>query len=543
MKRYAALLRNRAVWSAVLGGLAFASSAPPIDFLVGVVLGLSGLYLAYADATSVGSAIRRAWLWAFAAGLLGMAFIAAVVQRFTELGWPGGVLALVLLSAFQALTWAIGAGLAQSARSRLGLSSRFSFAVLVFVACSLPSVITWTPAALLSPRPELIQFAEMIGERGLSLVIAYGAALLAAPLLGAVTNRERSRRPVYALFAGLGLFAILAAEGAWRLRKVEQELARAPRLELGVVHAAIGAELRWRPEAKTRILSRLRNLTARSERSGAELSIWPEAAYPFVLPHTTVVSPWDERRIVGEGVRGPVLFGLITRSYPGSARYNSASIVEPGGALSKPQAKMALLWFGETVPLSEYLPFLTKVFARSGSLSAGSNVVLLNHGRARIGVLNCYEDTLPSIGRRIALARPNLLVNVTNDAWFGPTAEPELHFRLSVLRAVESRLDLVRAVNLGVPAWIDRAGLVRARGSSDEAGVLRVAPALNDTSPTLYTRAGDIPTWLGIIAIALAAAARTRKRTSLEPASTVKGRVRSPLGMAAPELPLTGRDP
>ena len=61
-----------------------------------------------------------------------------------------------------------------------------------------------------------------------------------------------------------------------------------------------------------------------------------------------------------------------------------------------------------------------------------------------IGVLNCYEDTLPGIGRRLHRPRPNLLVNVPTTRWFGPTSEPELHLRLSALRAVETRLDLVR---------------------------------------------------------------------------------------------------
>src|SRR6185503_2583330 len=144
--------------------------------------------------------------------------------------------------------------------------------------------------------------------------------------------------------------------------------------------------------------------------------------------------------------------------------------------LQPPQAKMQLLWFGETVPLGEYLPFLRRIFDRAGGLVPGAEVALLEHGGRRIGVLNCYEDTLPSVGRRVARAGPDLLVNVTNDAWFGPTAEPELHLRLSALRAVETRLDLVRAVNLGVPAWIDARGVVRARGSDDRESVMLATP-------------------------------------------------------------------
>jgi apolipoprotein N-acyltransferase len=114
----------------------------------------------------------------------------------------------------------------------------------------------------------------------------------------------------------------------------------------------------------------------------------------------------------------------------------------------------------------------------------------------------------------VARAQPNLLVNITNDAWFGPTAEPELHLRLSALRAIESRLDLVRAVNLGIPAWIDATGSVRRRGSTDSESVMLVSPTLNEMSPTLYTKAGDIPLLVLLFAVTLAAALRARKRSS-----------------------------
>jgi len=88
---------------------------------------------------------------------------------------------------------------------------------------------------------------------------------------------------------------------------------------------------------------------------------------------------------------------------------------------------------------------------------------------------------------------PNLLVNVTNDAWFAGSAESELHLRLAVLRAIESRRDLVRAVNLGVTSWVDAAGVIRARTTGEAATVLSVTPVLLESAPTLFDRAGDVP--------------------------------------------------
>jgi apolipoprotein N-acyltransferase len=374
-----------------------------------------------------------------------------------------------------------------------------------------------------------------VGERGVSLLLALAAALAATPLRRYV---EPGFRPLTARSAlthvgiAVTLVTALAAHGTWRMAQLERKRAALPRVKLGVVQAAVPARLRWQPEARQEILQRLRTLTREAEQAGAELVVWPEAAYPFTLPRDLRTAPADERRILGNGVRGPVLFGLLTRELPSRRRFNSATLVEPDGDLQTPQDKLALLWFGETVPLSEYLPFLARLFRRSGYLTAGSSVELLQHRAARIGVLNCYEDILPGIGRRIARAQPNLLVNVTNDAWFGPTTEPELHLRLSVLRAVEARLDLVRAVNLGVPAWIDASGVIRVRGNDAEQSVMHVAPALNEESPTLYTKAGDIPVWVGLLIATLAAA--TKRRSDLKSAA---GR------LARREAIATERDP
>jgi apolipoprotein N-acyltransferase len=519
-----------------VGGLLFSSAAPPLDFMPGVLLGLGGSYLAFAAAGSLRRAAQRAWLWALTAGLVGMAFVPQVVQRFTDLGWAGGVLALLLLCAFQALHWGAAAAIAHTLRARFGLPLPLAFGALVFIAISLPTVIAWSPAAVLSPWPRFIQLADLVGERGVSLLLALAAALAATPLrrylepsFAPLTPRSAAAH----VGAALSLMAALAAHGTWRMADVERSQAGLPRVKLGVVQAAVPARLRWQPEARQLILQRLRALTREAELAGAELVVWPEAAYPYTLPRDLRTAPGGERRLLGEGVRGPILFGLLTRELPSRRRFNSATLVEPDGDLQTPQDKLALLWFGETVPLSAYLPFLTQLFRRSGYLTAGSSVELLEHGAARIGVLNCYEDILPGLGRRIARARPNLLVNVTNDAWFGPTTEPELHLRLSVLRAVEARLDLVRAVNLGVPAWIDATGRIRLRGNDAEQSVMHVAPALNETSPTLYTKAGDIPVWVGLL-IATLAAARAKRESDLKSAA---GR------LARHEAIVTERDP
>src|SRR6185312_12850544 len=119
---------------------------------------------------------------------------------------------------------------------------------------------------------------------------------------------------------------------------------------------------------------------------------------------------------------------------------------------------------------------------------------------------------LPDLGRRLDVAlSPGLLVNITNDAWFEGTAEPELHARLGAMRAIEARLDLVRAVNLGVMSWIDAAGVVRARYAEARPGTLMATPAVRPPTLTVYARWGDAPLLMALAISSVVFAWRSRR--------------------------------
>src|SRR5258708_22928615 len=119
------------------------------------------------------------------------------------------------------------------------------------------------------------------------------------------------------------------------------------------------------------------------------------------------------------------------------------------------------MWVGEYIPFYGQIPWFTKLFPEASNFSRGSEPAsfpLTVGGRPyRIGPLICYEDIIPGFTRRVVGLQPNLLVNITNDAWFGRTAEPHQHLALAVFRSVEHRLDMLRAVNTGVSAHIDAA--------------------------------------------------------------------------------------
>lgn len=561
----AALRRHRPLLLALLGGVCFALTSPPTDLYPAVIVGLALLAASLAapgasrkapraasdaappparQALPLGffSAFGRGAAWGTAAGIVGLRFVPSVIQRFTPLGSAASYLALVLLAAAQSLIWAIGAGLAALLHRRARVPFELSFAIGVFVAVSLPTIFAWTPAGLVSPWPAFVQLAEVIGERGVSALFAIGAALLCRATLalygwapgqmGAPVERApEARRPwlrpavLRPAVAAAALFALLALHGALRIRAITRASEELPTVRVGLVDQAVGPHERWDPRNATAILRSLGDLTRKLEEQGVELTIWPEAAYPYTLDHDARRAPRGPTAIVGNKIRGPVVVGLITRDKPVTLpsgqietnTYNSASLVFPDGSMSAPYDKLQLLWFGETVPGGAQLPWLRRIFQKSGGLIAGAEPRALELPRTagpdlRMGVLNCYEDTLAGIGRRITTSlRPNLLVNVTNDAWFFGTAEPELHARLGAMRAIELRRDLIRAVNMGVTSWIDAAGVVRSHHDGSAPATLLVTPSVRDGDLSLYARLGDAPL-LGLFALAIAVFAWRARR-------------------------------
>jgi apolipoprotein N-acyltransferase len=520
--------RHRAPLLAAAGGAVASLATPPFDLFPLMFVGLGLLGLALRDISPERK--RGFWpgflyglLWGTAGQLIVLRFVPAVIMRFTDLGAGLGYLALVLLSMGQSVHWALGLGLAGFLRKRLDAPPELALGAGVLLALTLPNIFVWSPAGLLSPWPVLVQLAEWIGERGVSVLIAIVGMLAVRAAWGFVRARGFHRPSAVRGGVALALIAVMLGHGAWAMRAHERGLTEGETARVGLVNAAVPPKYRWQAKNWPTILSRLRNLTADAETTGVDLTVWPEGAYPYPLPHGSLRGPRGKRQILGGSARGPVLFGFIARA-PGFRRddgtvernsFNSATIIGDRRAMQPSYDKMELLWFGETVPLGEHLPWLRRAFQRSGGLVKGEELRGLTVERddaspLRVGVFNCYEDTLPDFGREVMnTLQPNILVNVTNDAWFVGSEEADLHLRLSAMRAIELRRDLLRAVNMGVPAWIDATGRVRMRNDFPQPSFISVEASLRDGPPTLYARFGDWPMWI-LLGLGVAVARRWR---------------------------------
>ena len=172
--------------------------------------------------------------------------------------------------------------------------------------------------------------------------------------------------------------------------------------------------------------------------------------------------------------------------------HNSAYLITPAGQVAGKYDKVHLVPFGEYVPLKRWLPFIHKMVAQVGDFKAGRRGNTLQWQHQRIGLLICYEVIFPGLARAMAQNGAHLLVNITNDAWFGRTSAAYQHFSMAVFRAVENRRSLARAANTGISGFIDPCGrrLAVTRLFEQSSATAEVA-LLNISSG--YTRWGDWP--------------------------------------------------
>jgi apolipoprotein N-acyltransferase len=425
---------------------------------------------------------------------------------------------MLLLTAYQGLEFALFSWGVYRLRARTG--GRLSVAVMAMlvmatIELAMPQVFPFYLAISQAWVPAVIQIADLTGPIGVSaLMVAWNGAIVDACHRWRAGSSElragRLRAALRPLAVAMAFLVLDLVYGAVRIHQVDAARAAAPKVKTGLVQANVGILEKWDPAEFAKLLTTHQRLSADLARAGAELMVWPESSYPYALPRPFAREwpPGDPRR-VRVGFDTPILFGALTRTEgaprkPGDRYpYNTALMLDAEGNVTGAYDKVFLMLFGEYIPFYDTIPWFTELVPEASNFSRGSEPAsfpLRVRGRDyKLGPLICYEDILPSFTRRVAKLSPNALVNITNDAWFGRTAEPHQHLALAVFRAVENRLELVRAVNTGVSAHVDAAGRVLARTDS-------VDPALTPDAPPatllvdlamlggggLYRRVGDL---------------------------------------------------
>lgn len=387
------------------------------------------------------------------------------------LGPLGGVLTALVVPA-AALTWAVPLALTRRVFGpRTLLALPFTWVVLEALRTQGPLAFPWgAPGYALVGTP-LAQLAALGGVSLLTLLVTFTASALAG--LG-----RRPRRSV--------LLALLALWGAgllwgWQRLNTAPGAPRTAVLVQGAIDPGVKARGRTLEELQLYL-----DLTRRALRRGpADLVVWPETASPLPASDPRVLGPLRNLGV-------PVLLGA-PGDVPGEAR-NSAYALDRG--VTGRQDKRVLVPFGESLPFAGPLGFLYAPVLNSlgmpgyVSTTPGKLLNVLPLRDLRLGVSICYESVFPALSRQAVRAGANLLVVISNDAWFGRGPGAEQHFRMGRLRAIETGRFLLRAGNDGVSAAIDPQGRVMFRAPRGERAAYRVPFGVTSTR-TPFVRYGD----------------------------------------------------
>jgi apolipoprotein N-acyltransferase len=474
------------------GGLA-SLSAPPFYLVPLLWIAFPGYYWMLGAARSGGAAFLTGWTFGlgfFAPGLYWVSWALTVdLSRFFWL-MPVAIVGLpALLAVFPGL-----AALAFIWLRRRGWGGPLAFAALWGLGEWLRGhVLTGFPWNLIGYAwvgwLPVLQGSAVIGIYGLGL-LTVAAAVLPAAL------SSHGRKGLTAAGAGVACMGLIALWGYLRL--ADNPTVLVPETVLRLVQPNIEQTEKWRDDLRAAHFERQLALSRRPGLDEVRAVVWPETAVPFTLPQNRYalqrlgeVAPPD----------GLVIVGALRASESGTDPaqvWNSVFAIDGDGRVVETYDKAHLVPFGEYVPFRDLLP-VDKITAGSLDFSAGPGARTLDlAGLPPVGPLICYEIIFPGAVTAPDAARPQWLLNPTNDAWYGHTAGPYQHFAIARTRAVEEGLPLVRVANTGISGVVDAYGRVTARLGLGDAGILDAAlPAA--AVPTPYARWGDLCFWILVL--------------------------------------------
>jgi apolipoprotein N-acyltransferase len=339
------------------------------------------------------------------------------------------------------------------------------------------------------PLTSLIQISDICGVYGLSFVVLLGNGLLYRLFL----CRQFPRRQVaWELALAVALIGASLLYGLHQTGQPERDPSSRRSITSVIIQGNIDQSVKWNPEYQTRTLSVYEELTRSARWLKPELIVWPETAVPFFFQDHRALSP----RVISlaKDLDASLVFGSPAyERRSGETTYrNRAYLIPPGNLPVQHYDKIHLVPFGEYVPLQRFLFFVDRLVPAAGDFSPGLTASPLQAPGLSMGLLICYEAIFPELSREAVKNGANILINITNDAWFGMTSAPHQHLSMSIFRAVENKIPLVRAANTGISAFITPYGAVIDRTQLFETQVLTATLQVHEPELTVYARVGDL---------------------------------------------------
>jgi len=477
------------------GGVVLALAFPRTDWASAAWMALVPIIVA-ATMRPPRAAFGWGWLGGFVFFMTLLRWLNFTFQTYSSIPWPIAWFPTALLSGYCALWVGAFAG-ATAVLTRRSAALALAAAPFLWVATE------WLRGHLLGGFPwgslgysqyrqlAVIQIAELSGVSAVSFVVAAVNAALAGCLA------LPWRRAGVGLIVAGALVAASLAFGAARLRQP----ARPTEVAIAVMQPSIEQPVKWEAQHTLQTLRIYASLTQLAAAGSPDLLVWPETASPTVLRRDPELLA--RLRDTAAADRMPLLVGTIDVVEGSRPRVRNTAFLITGQGIVGRYDKIHLVPFGEFVPLSGVIGFVRSWAEFIAELEPGSDAVVFPGPPAPFGVVICYEGIFPDLVRRFVRGGARLMVNMTNDAWFGRTSGPAQHLAMYPFRAVEHRLAVVRAANTGVSAFIAPTGAIGRRLPLFERGVMIERVPLR-AGATWFTRLGD---WLAYLSFLVSAAA------------------------------------
>jgi apolipoprotein N-acyltransferase len=338
--------------------------------------------------------------------------------------------------------------------------------------------------------PHLIQIADLGGVYGVSFLIVLINGLVYRCLFQSHEKRKRFLKweslITVLLLGGTLLY------GQYRLSYERTGKAHRQWVKALIVQGNIDQSIKWRPGYQSETMRIYQDLSRAVYDFNGNLIIWPETSVPFFFQDE--VRFWPQLFSLTKKSGAVLVFGspAYKKIDAKTKYYNRAFLMTPEGEPPKYYDKVHLVPFGEYIPLKKILFFLNRLVPAAGDFEAGDKIAPLNHRDLSLGILICFEAIFPELSRVHTRSGAHILVNLTNDAWFGMTSAPYQHLSMAVFRAVENRRPMIRAANTGFSAFIRPTGKIVALSALFSREVLRCSVPVGESSLTFYTLFGDV---------------------------------------------------
>jgi len=488
---------------AVASGLALGLAFPKFDH--GLLAWIALVPLFY---VIDGESMRRVFCWAylqgFASYLVELYWIPIPLHDFADVRMRYAIFPMLALAGIVAFNTAVaiwaGEFVARRTRIPAVLTMPVAWTAVEWIRTYVPVGFPWNLLGYTAYRNlELIQFAEFTGVYGVSALIVFFNAVVYVVIF----RRGGYRLQAVSLSVLTAMMLVLVAFGAWRISDLKSAPS-AGTFKAAMVQGNIPQSLKWDPKFLPQSYGVYQDETADAAKRGADLVVWPEAAAAFLFQpddqYPAELAGDAEYRTalltLAKNMRAPILFGApaLARADGRLGFYNRAYLVSANGQgeVDAHYDKIELVPFGEYVPARAVLGyFVNRIVEGFGDLIPGKDQTLFDLKGAKLGVLICYESIFPDLTRREVNEGAEVLVNITNDAWYGESSAPYQVLAMAAMRSVETKVPMVRVANTGFSALIEPSGRITNRTPLFKRGTVIVDVSWRPVR-TLYTMVGDL---------------------------------------------------